>query len=133
MERESTGMERHRVENLDLPNDHGNKIRLTGEVVAEDMHFNDATGMLTVEKLYDAGGGRLAYAAISAVDDRRDRRAYVIEEKDDRCIVSNGSVAMDLNTSDLLHLLSLAVTESERNAVMETRIENIRRKLAANA
>jgi hypothetical protein len=124
---------RQLVENVDLPNDHGHMIRVSGAILAEDMHFNDKTGMLTVEKVYDAGQGKLAYGAISAVDDRRDRRAYIIEERGERCLASNGSITLDLRSSDLIHLLALALEESRNASSRAPGLEHIHRKLAANA
>lgn len=126
-------LHRQIVENVDLPNDHGGMIRVSGTVLAEDMHFNDKTGMLTVEKVYDLGNGSQAFAAISAVDDRRDRRAYTIEERQERCLVSNGSITLDLLSDDLIHLLSLALTDSIRTADRAPGLEHIHRKLAVNA
>ncbi|MGE4468873.1 MAG: hypothetical protein AB7D47_01915 [Desulfovibrio sp.] len=121
------------VESVDLPNDHGAMIRVSGEILAEDMHFNDSNGRLTVEKIYDAGHGRVAYAAVSAMDDGRDRRAYLIERREQRCLAGNGSITLDLDCNDLIHLLSLALTQERTAAQADTAVEHIQRRLAANA
>ncbi|MGE4290965.1 MAG: hypothetical protein AB7E32_02030 [Desulfovibrio sp.] len=127
-------MTRQIVENMDIPNDHGGTIRVSGAILAEDMHFNDRTGMLTVEKVYDAGPGKMAYAAISAVDNQRDRRAYLIEERGERCLASNGSITLDLRSDDLIHLLALALEENRQSSDQSRNgLEHIQRKLAANA
>lgn len=120
------------MEKVDLPNDHGGIIHVNGPILAEDMHFNDRTGMLTVEKVYDAGNGKIAYGTIAAVEDHRDRRAYVIEERGERCLASNGSITLDIPTGDLLHLFALALTQS-RDSAAAAGLEHIQRKLAANA
>lgn len=119
------------VTTVTLPNDQGGDITVNGKLVAEDMHFNNANGMLTVEKIYARQEGGLAYGVISAIGHTRDRRAYLIEEKGDMCGVSNGRLGLDVPTDDLLELLSLAI-EAERESATETSCDHMIRKLAAN-
>lgn len=114
-----------------LANDFGEDLAVTGKLVAEDMHFNNANGMLTVEKLYQTQDGKRAYSVISAQDRARERRAYVIEERGERCLVTNGSVVLDFLTDELLLLLSMALA-SEQNEALDSEYGHMIGKIAAN-
>lgn len=119
------------ITTLTLPNDMGDDITLTGRLVAEDMHFNNSNGMLTVEKVYERQEGGMAYGVISAIGHTRDRRAYLLEEKAGVCTVNNGRFSLDVATDDLLVLLSLAI-EAERDTCADSACDHMIRKLAAN-
>ncbi len=119
------------VTTVALPNDAGDDITVTGRLVAEDMHFNNVNGMLTVEKIYQAEEGYTAYSVISAIGHTRDRRAYRIEESGEECTISNGRFALEVPTDSLLELLSVAI-ESERDAFGDASCEHMIRRLAAN-
>lgn len=121
------------VDGLHLRNDYGKPIPVSGEIIAENMHFNDISGKLTVEKVYRVNGETIAYSAISAKEDQKDRRAYLIEQTDDHCHVSNGNASLDLDPNDLIHLLSLALAEDQAHAFTDADMDHIQRRLAANA
>ena len=114
-----------------LPNDHGREIPVSGHLDAEDMHFNNTNGMLTVEKIFDVGEGKRAYGVISAIGHTRERRAYLIEERDDVTYMSNGSVMLDVNTDILLEMLAMALKEEEQQGA-DSLCEHMLDKLAAN-
>lgn len=118
--------------NLVLPNDHGNEISVSGYLEAEDMHFNNANGMLTVEKVFDMGEGKTAYGVISAVGHSRERRAYTIEQREDVTLMSNGSVQLDTPTDILLELLAMALQAEEEKQGADTLCEHMIDKLASN-
>ena len=46
-----------------------------------------------MEKLYRDQDDRLAYGIISAIGHARERRAYKLEERENSCIASNGSLS----------------------------------------
>lgn len=119
------------VHTITLPNDHGEDISVRGRLIAEDMHFNNMNGMLTVEKVYAAEDGARAYGVISAVGDDRERRAYILRQRGEKVAVFNGDLHLDLDIDQLISLLSLAI-ESEREAKSDPVCEHIRRKLAVN-
>lgn len=119
------------ITTLTLSNDMGEDVTLTGRLVAEDMHFNNSNGMLTVEKVYERQEGGLAYGVISAIGHTRDRRAYVIEEQGEVCVVNNGRLALEIPTDDLLELLSVAI-EAERDVCADSACGHMIRRLAAN-
>lgn len=114
-----------------LPNDHGREIPVSGLLHAEDMHFNNSNGMLTVEKIFDLGEGETAYGVISAIGHKRERRAYVIEQREDTTLMSNGSVTLEAPTDILLELLSKALKEEEQQST-ESLCEHMLDRLAAN-
>ena len=120
------------IHRVSLPNDHGKDIRVEGALRAEDMHFNNQNGMLTVEKIYDMGEGRLAYSVISAIGHTRHRSAYMIEERDAEVLISNGSVSMQVPTDDLLYLLALSLEEDAGRETEDAELGHMRRRLAAN-
>lgn len=121
------------VHNVVLPNDHGKEVPVSGKLLAEDMHFNNTSGMLTVEKVYANGESGVAYGVISAIGHSRDRRAYLIEELGDQIRVSNGSVQVDVAMDDLLALLAMTLREEESSQANESMCDHMRKRLAANS
>jgi len=116
---------------VNLPNDFGEDINVSGHLVGEEMYFDDNTGMLTMEKLYRDEGGQLAYGIISAIGHARERRAYKVEELEESCIVTNGSLSLEFSYDELFELLAVAM-ESEKESDSHQVSEQVRRKLAAN-
>ena len=119
------------IGSVTLPNDMGDDLTFTGRLVAGDMHFNNSNGMLTVEKVYERQEGGSAYGVISAIGHTRDRRAYLLEEMGEVCVVNNGRFSLEIPTEELLGLLSLAI-EAERDACADSECDHMIRKLAAN-
>jgi hypothetical protein len=117
--------------NISLPNDFGEDFSISGQMVGEEMYFDDDTGMLTMEKLYRDEENKLAYGIISAIGHARERRAYKIEEREDSCIVSNGSLNLEFSYDELFELLAVAM-ESEKESASRQVSEQVRRRLAAN-
>lgn len=117
--------------NVNLPNDFGEDLTVSGQLVGEEMYFDDNTGMLTMEKLYRDEDGKLAYGIISAIGHARERRAYKVEEREKTCIVSNGSLDLEFSYDELFELLAVAM-ESEKESVSRQVSEQVRRRLAAN-
>ena len=116
---------------VNLPNDFGEDFAISGQLVGEEMYFDDNTGMLTMEKLYRDEDSKLAYGIISAIGHARERRAYKIEEREESCIVSNGSLNLEFSYDELFELLAVAM-ESEKESVSRQVSEQVRRRLAAN-
>ncbi|CCH49455.1 hypothetical protein [Pseudodesulfovibrio piezophilus] len=119
------------VLNVNLPNDFGEDMTVSGQLIGEEMYFDDKSGMLTMEKLYREENGKLAYGIISAIGHARERRAYKIEEQEESCIASNGSLSLEFSYDDLFELLAIAL-ESEKESVSRQVNEQVRRRLAAN-
>lgn len=117
--------------NVNLPNDFGQDLDVTGHLIGEEMYFDDDTGMLTMEKLYRDEEGKLAYGIISAIGHARERRAYRVEEKEESCIVTNGSLSLEFSYDELFELLAVAM-ESEKESSSRQVNEQVRRRLAAN-
>ena len=119
------------VLNVNLPNDFGEDVAVTGQLMGEEMYFDDNSGMLTMEKLYRDEDGKLAYGIISAIGHARERRAYRVEERKESCIASNGSLTLEFSYDELFELLAVAM-ESEKESVSRQVSEQVRRRLAAN-
>ena len=103
------------MHSVTLSNDFGEPISFTGRLVAENSHFDEKKGVLTNEKLYKNDEGVTAYSVVSAGNDEKERRAYVLEEgKDGRVVISNGKVALPADMDELLLLLALACEAQER-------------------
>ena len=99
----------HPARPVSLPNDYGTAISMTASLVAEDIHFSTATGLLTVEKLYRTALGRVGYGIIAASGDNRERRAYSLDEQGETVICDNGAYALELPVGDLHELLCMAL------------------------
>jgi hypothetical protein len=97
------------VRPVTLPNDFGTPIALTASLVAEDIHFSTATGLLTVEKLYRTAQGRVGYGIIAASGESRERRAYTLDEQGETVVCDNGAYTVELPVSDLQELLCMAL------------------------
>ncbi len=119
------------VLNVNLPNDFGVDQSVTGQLIGEEMYFDDNSGMLTMEKLYREEDGKLAYGIISAIGHARERRAYKVEERENSCIATNGSLSLEFSYDELFELLAVAI-ESEKESVSKQVSEQVRRRLAAN-
>lgn len=116
---------------VNLPNDFGEDLSVSGHLLGEEMYFDDNTGMLTMEKLYKEETGQLAYGIISAIGHARERRAYKIEELQESCKVTNGSLSLEFSYDELFELLAVAM-EAEKDSSAQQVCEQVRRKLAAN-
>jgi len=119
------------VLNVNLPNDFGEDQTVTGHLIGEEMYFDDNTGMLTMEKLYREEDDKLAYGIISAKGHARERRAYKLEQREDSCIATNGSLSLEFSYDELFELLAVAI-ESEKESSSRQVSEQVRRRLAAN-
>lgn len=117
--------------NVNLPNDFGEDMSVEGRLIGEEMYFDDASGMLTMEKLYREEDGKLTYGIISAIGHARERRAYRVEEREESCIASNGTRTLEFSYDELFELLAVAL-ESEKESVSRQVNEQVRRRLAAN-
>lgn len=116
---------------VNLPNDFGEDISVSGQLIGEEMYFDDNTGMLTMEKLYRGEDGLLSYGIISAIGHARERRAYKLEEREESCIASNGSLSLEFSYDDLFELLAVAM-EAEKESTGRQVSEQVRRRLAVN-
>jgi hypothetical protein len=92
-----------------LPNDYGKPLAMTASLVAEDIHFSTATGVLTVEKLYRTAEGQLGYGIIAASGESRERRAYTLDDQGETVLCDNGTYAVELPVCDLQELLCMAL------------------------
>lgn len=103
-----------------LPNDFGDAVSLTGSLVAEDIHFSTATGLLTVEKVYRSLEGKVAYGIIAASGEGRERRAYTLDEQGETVVAHNGLYQLELPVNDMFELLAMALqAEDARKTIGE--------------
>jgi len=92
-----------------LPNDFGDPIGITGAMVAEDIHFSPTSGVLTVEKVYRDDQGKIGYGIIAASGESRERRAYLLEQKDDTVLAENGRFSLELPLDVMYEFLAMAL------------------------
>lgn len=118
------------VLDVSLPNDKGKALQFKGELIGEEMCFDDDTGMLTIEKLYENDDNELAYSIISAIGHHRARRSYILSSDGDAVTVDNGSLKLSMDIEPLLELLQHAV-ENDRTARTRN-YDHVARKLAVN-
>lgn len=105
---------------ITLPNDFGDAVSLTGSLVAEDIHFSTATGLLTVEKVYRSLEGKVAYGIIAASGEGRERRAYTLDEQGETVVAHNGLCELELPVNDMFELLAMALqAEDARKTIGE--------------
>jgi hypothetical protein len=97
------------IRNVTLPNDFGPALCVSGVMIAEDIHFSQTSGMLTVEKLFRTQEGALRYGIISATGDSRERRAYTLEDRGDTVLAGSGACELELSVDALYEFLAMAL------------------------
>jgi len=112
-----------------LPNDYGKPIAMTASLVAEDIHFSTASGLLTVEKLYRTAQGRVGYGIIAASGESRERRAYTLDEQGETVVCDNGAYSVELPVCELQELLCMALQAED---ALKTVGEHAQFSLAVN-
>jgi hypothetical protein len=114
---------------ITLPNDYGKPISMTASLVAEDIHFSTASGLLTVEKLYRTAQDRIGYGIIAASGETRERRCYTLDEQGETVVCDNGAYAVELPVNDLYELLCMALQAED---ALKTVGEHAQFSVAAN-
>lgn len=88
-----------------LPNDMGGEVVFEGRLVAEHEYFDEETGVLTRQKLYETSEGYKAYAVIASDGRTRERRAYLIRREGRICRIHNGQFEVTVNGEDLVRVV----------------------------
>lgn len=109
-----------------LPNDFGLSISMTASLLAEDIHFSTATGVLTVEKLYRTPEGKLGYGIIAASGESRERRAYTLDDQGETVLADNGTYALELPVDDMFELLAMALQAEDARQTVGEHVQQIR-------
>ncbi|WP_027178379.1 hypothetical protein [Maridesulfovibrio bastinii] len=118
------------LKRITLENDFGAQISFTGYLEGESIDYEDSTNSLISEKIYRSEEGRTGYSIVIGRDDLRERRAYLIEQQNETCMVSNGSLTLGLDTEMLLTFLGKALEDQEESAT-EDSLNHIRKQLQA--
>ncbi|WP_432738532.1 hypothetical protein [Maridesulfovibrio sp. FT414] len=113
-----------------LENDFGGQISFTGKLDKESLNFDENTGELVSEKIYSTEQGRTGYSVVNGDGIKRERRAYLLEDQDEICMVSNGSIMLGLDTDNLLTFFAKALAE-EAALYSEDKLEYIQKHLNA--
>lgn len=118
------------LKRVTLENDFGGQISFTGKLENESLNFDENTGELVSEKIYSTEQGRTGYSIVNGDGIRRERRAYLLEDQEDTCMVSNGSILLGLDTENLLTFFAKALAE-EAEQYSEDKMEYIQKQLEA--
>lgn len=118
------------LKRVTLENDFGGQISFTGKLENESLNFDEHTGELVAEKIYSTEQGRTGYSVVNGDGIRRERRAYLLEDQGETCMVSNGSILLGLETENLLTLFAKAVAE-EAAKYSEDELEYFQKQLEA--
>lgn len=118
------------LKRITLENDFGGQISFTGNLEGEAINYNEASKTLISEKLYRSEQGRMGYSVVTGQEDKRERRAYLIDQQDETCIISNGSLLFGIDTDILLSFLGKALDE-EAKQQQEDSLDHIRKQLQA--
>ncbi|WP_320171433.1 hypothetical protein [Maridesulfovibrio sp.] len=113
-----------------LENDFGGAISFTGKLENESLHFNENTGELVSEKIYSTEQGRTGYSVVNGDGIKRERRAYLLEDQGEVCMVSNGSILLGLETENMLTFFAQALAE-EAELYSEDEMETLQKHLDA--
>jgi hypothetical protein len=118
------------LKRITLENDFGAQISFTGYLEGENIDYEDLTNSLISEKIYRSEEGRTGYSIVIGRDDLRERRAYLIEQQNETCMVSNGSLTLGLDTDMLLTFMGKALEDQEESTT-EDSLKHIRKQLQA--
>lgn len=118
------------LKRVTLENDFGGQISFTGKLENESLNFDENTGELVSEKIYSTEQGRTGYSVVNGDGIRRERRAYLLEDQEDTCMVSNGSILLGLDTENLLTFFAKALAE-EAEYYSEDKMEYVQKQLEA--
>lgn len=113
-----------------LENDFGGQISFTGKLENESLNYNEDSGELVSEKIYSTEQGRSGYSVVNGDGLRRERRAYLLEDQDETCMVSNGSILLGLDTENLLTFFCKALAE-EAEQYSTDELEYVKKQLKA--
>ncbi|WP_027720498.1 hypothetical protein [Maridesulfovibrio zosterae] len=115
---------------VNLENDFGGQISFTGKIENESLNYNENSGELVSEKIYSTEQGRTGYSVVNGDGLKRERRAYLLEDQGETCIVSNGSILLGLDTENLLTFFAKGLAaEAEQYSTDE--IEYVKKQLEA--
>lgn len=118
------------LKRITLENDFGGQISFTGYLDGERMDYNEASSTLISEKIYRSEQGRVGYSVVVAQDDQRERRAYLLEQQNETCMVSNGSLLFGFDTEMMLTFLGQALDEDAASQ-NDGNITHIKKQLQA--
>ena len=96
---------------ITLENDFGGQVSFIGKLENETMHYDESSGELLSEKLFTSERNRIGYSISAKRGEDKQKRAYLLEEEEDVCVVSNGSITVGLEIENLLTFFSQALTE----------------------
>ncbi len=118
------------LKRVTLENDFGGQISFTGKLENDSLNFDENTGELVSEKIYSTEQGRTGYSVVNGDGIRRERRAYLLEDQGETCMVSNGSLLLGLDTENLLTFFAKALAE-EAECYSEDKMEYVKKQLKA--
>ncbi|MBI9111263.1 hypothetical protein [Maridesulfovibrio ferrireducens] len=117
-----------RLKRVTLENDFGGPISFTGKLENEAMNYCERSGELVSEKIYMSEKGRTGYSVATRKDEAREKRAYLMEDQGETCLVSNGSILLGMDTDNLITFFAKVLDEqaTEKSA---DELEYIRKQL----
>ncbi|OEU71118.1 MAG: hypothetical protein BA863_09855 [Desulfovibrio sp. S3730MH75] len=119
-----------RLKRVTLENDFGGPISFAGKLQNESMNYCEGSGELVSEKIFLSEKGRTGYSVATRNEDVREKRAYLMEDQGEMCLVSNGSILLGMDTDNLLTFFAQALSE-EAAEKSSDEMEHIRKQLEA--
>lgn len=113
-----------------LENDFGGQISFTGKLENESLNYNEQSRELVSEKIYVTEQGRTGYCVATGKGNERQRRAYLLEDQGETCMVSNGSILLGLDIDNLLTFFCAALAE-EAGQYSQNELEYVKKQLEA--
>ncbi|WP_319763160.1 hypothetical protein [Maridesulfovibrio sp.] len=116
------------LKRVTLENDFGGQISFIGKLENESLNYNEDSGELVSEKIFSTEKGRTGYSIAFRKGEEREKRAYLMEDQGETCIVSNGSILLGLNTDVMLTFCAQALAELAENR-SEDELEFVKKQL----
>ncbi|CCO22957.1 hypothetical protein [Maridesulfovibrio hydrothermalis] len=116
------------LKRVTLENDFGGQISFTGKLDNETLNYNEGSGELVSEKIYMTEQGRTGYSVVTGDGFKRERRAYLLEDQGETCMVSNGSILLGLETDNMLTFFAAALAE-QAESLSENELEYVKKQL----
>ncbi|SHN56200.1 hypothetical protein [Desulfovibrio litoralis] len=90
------------MKQVSLKNEFGEEVCFCGRMISENAHYDDVSGVLTRNCLYEKENGEYVYFIVSGSGEEKKSRVYTMRREGDSFIINNGSLEMSIDDDVLL-------------------------------
>ncbi len=90
------------AERFRLENDQGEPLVFSGNLYAQTSCFDEASGVLTQQRLYTTTDGHQAFSVVTSDGEKKSRRAYLVRREGELCRIESGGRTVTLPYDSLM-------------------------------